>query len=131
MSTIAVLGAGSYGTALAIQLARLGNDTRLWGRDAEHMRRLEADRANAEYLPGCKFPPALKAVADLRAAVRGADDVLLAVPSHALHPVLRTVAPMLEPQQGIASAVKGLEPGTGKLVHELVQDIVGRERRLA
>jgi glycerol-3-phosphate dehydrogenase (NAD(P)+) len=131
MSAIAVLGAGSYGTALAIQLARLGNDTRLWGRDAEHMRKLEAERANAEYLPGCKFPPSLKAVADLRAAVQGADDVLLAVPSHALHPVLRTVAPMLAPGQGIASAVKGLEPETGKLVHEVVQDMVGRDRRLA
>lgn len=131
MSAIAVLGAGSYGTALAIQLARLGNDTRLWGRDAGHMRRLEAERVNAEYLPGCKFPPLLKAVADLRAAVQGADDVLLAVPSHALHPVLRTVAPMLAPGQGIASAVKGIEPETGKLVHEVVQDIVGRERKLA
>jgi glycerol-3-phosphate dehydrogenase (NAD(P)+) len=131
MSTIAVLGAGSYGTALAIQLARLGNDTRLWGRDAAHLHRLEADRVNAEYLPGCKFPPALKPVADLRAAVQGADDVLLAVPSHALHPVLRLVAPMLGPGQGIASAVKGLEPDTGKLVHEVVQDVVGRERKLA
>jgi glycerol-3-phosphate dehydrogenase (NAD(P)+) len=131
MTTIAVLGAGSYGTALAIQLARLGNDVRLWGRDAEHMRQLEAERVNAEYLPGCKFPPSLAPVADLRAAVQGADDVMLAVPSHALHPVLRTVAPMLQPAQGIASAVKGLEPETGKLVHEVVQDIVGRERRLA
>jgi glycerol-3-phosphate dehydrogenase (NAD(P)+) len=131
MSAIAVLGAGSYGTALAIQLARLGNDTRLWGRDAAHMRTLEADRVNAEYLPGCKFPPSLRAVADLRAAVQGADDVLLAVPSHALHPVLRTVAPMLAPGQGVISACKGLEPETGKLVHEVVQDIVGRERKLA
>ena len=131
MSAIAVLGAGSYGTALAIQLARLGNDTRLWGRDAAHMRTLESDRVNAEYLPGCKFPPSLRAVADLRAAVQGADDVLLAVPSHALHPVLRTVAPMLVPGQGIASAVKGLEPETGKLVHEVVQDMVGRARRMA
>ena len=131
MSAIAVLGAGSYGTALAIQLARLGNDTRLWGRDAAQVRTLEAERVNAEYLPGCKFPPSLKAVADLRAAVTGADDVLLAVPSHALHPVLRTVAPMLAPGQGLVSAVKGLEPGTGKLVSEVVQDIVGRERRLA
>src|SRR5690348_10242265 len=129
MSAIAVLGAGSYGTALAIQLARLGNDTRLWGRDDEHMARLASDRVNAEYLPGCKFPPSLKPVADLRAAVQGAADVLLAVPSHALHPVLRTVAPMLKPGQGLVSAVKGLEPDSGKLVSEVVQDIVGRERK--
>lgn len=131
MSAIAVLGAGSYGTALAIQLARLGNDTRLWGRDAPHMQQMAAERVNAEYLPGCKFPPSLHPTADLRAAVQGADDVLLAVPSHALHPVLRTVAPMLKPGQGLVSAVKGLEPETGKLVHEVVEDIVGKGRRLA
>ena len=131
MSAIAVLGAGSYGTALAIQLARLGNDTRLWGRDTAHMQQMAAERANGEYLPGCKFPPSLQPTADLRAAVQGADDVLLAVPSHALHPVLRTVAPMLKPGQGLVSAVKGLEPDTGKLVHEVVEDIVGKGRKLA
>ena len=131
MSTIAVLGAGSYGTALAIQLARLGNDTRLWGRDAEQMRKLDAERVNADYLAGCKFPPSLKPLADLRAAVTGADDLLIAVPSHALHAVLRTVAPMLKPEQGIACACKGLEPGTGKLMHEVIEDIVGRGRKLA
>jgi glycerol-3-phosphate dehydrogenase (NAD(P)+) len=131
MATIAVLGAGSYGTALAIQLARLGNDTRLWGRDAAQMRKLDEERVNAEYLPGCKFPPSLKPTADLRAALDGAGDVLIAVPSHALHPVLRIVAPLLKPEQGIISACKGLEPDTGKLVHEVVEDIVGRGRKFA
>ena len=131
MGTIAVLGAGSYGTALAIQLARLGNDTRLWGRDADQMRKLADERVNAEYLPGCKFPATLQPTSDLRAAVDGAPDLLIAVPSHALHPVLRIVAPLLKPEQGIASAVKGIEPETGKLVHEVVGDIVGRSRHFA
>jgi glycerol-3-phosphate dehydrogenase (NAD(P)+) len=128
---IAVLGAGSYGTALAIQLARLGNDTRLWGRSAGHLQQLAAERVNAEYLPGCKFPPALAPTADLRAAVAGADDLLIAVPSHALHAVLRIVAPLLTPAQGIASACKGLEPDTGKLGHEVVGDILGKGRKFA
>jgi glycerol-3-phosphate dehydrogenase (NAD(P)+) len=131
MAAIAVLGAGSYGTALAIQLARLGNDTRLWGRDAAQMRRLDEERVNAEYLPGCKFPPSLKPTADLRAALDGAADVLIAVPSHALHPVLRVVAPLLKPEQGIISACKGLEPETGKLVHEVVESIIGTGHRIA
>ena len=131
MPTIAVLGAGSYGTALAIQLARLGNDTRLWGRNADHLRQLAEERINAEYLPGCKFPPALTPTADLREAVTGAEDLLVAVPSHALHAVLRIVAPMLTPAQGIASACKGLEPQTGKLVHEIVADMVGAGRKFA
>jgi glycerol-3-phosphate dehydrogenase (NAD(P)+) len=95
------------------------------------MWRMAEERVNAEYLPGCKFPPTLAPIADLRAAVAGAADVLVAVPSHALHPVLRVLAPMLQPEQGIASAVKGLEPETGKLVHEVVEDIVGRGRRFA
>jgi glycerol-3-phosphate dehydrogenase (NAD(P)+) len=131
MTAIAVLGAGSYGTALAIQLARLGNDTRLWGRDAAQMARLDAERVNAEYLPGCKLPPTLTPTADLRAALAGAEEVLVAVPSHALHAVLRVAAPLLAPGQGIVSACKGLEPETGKLVHEVVGDIVGRARRFA
>ena len=131
MSAIAVLGAGSYGTALAIQLARLGNDTRLWGRGHEAMRQMAAERVNAEYLPGCKFPPSLKPTADLRASVAGAEDLLVVVPSHALHAVLRIVAPLLGPGQGIASACKGLEPDTGKLVHEVVEDILGKGRKFA
>ncbi len=131
MGAIAVLGAGSYGTSLAIHLARLDHDTRLWGRNAEHMRQLEAERVNAEYLPGCKFPANLKATADLREAVTGAEDILVAVPSHALHAVLRIVAPLLKPEQGIASACKGLEPNTGKLVHEVIEDILGKDRKLA
>jgi glycerol-3-phosphate dehydrogenase (NAD(P)+) len=131
MTGIAVLGAGSYGTALAIQLARLGNDTRLWGRDAAQMRALAADRVNAEYLPGCKFSPSLRPTSDLREALQDAGDVLIAVPSHALHAVLRVAAPLLRPGQGVVSAVKGLEPDTGKLVHEVVQDIVGRDHKFA
>ena len=126
-----MLGAGSYGTALAIQLARLGNDTPLWGRDAAQMQRLAEERVNAEYLPGCKFPPKLAPTSDLRAAVTAAEDLLIAVPSHAIHAVLRPVAPMLKPEQGIACAVKGLEPETGKLMHEVIEDIVGKGRKLA
>jgi glycerol-3-phosphate dehydrogenase (NAD(P)+) len=128
---IAVLGAGSFGTALAIQLARRGNDTWLWGRSADHMRVLAEQRVNAEYLPGCKFPPSLHPTGDLGQALAAADDLLIAVPSHSLHAVLRIAAPLLRPEQGIASACKGLEPETGKLVHEVVEDIVGRDRKLA
>jgi glycerol-3-phosphate dehydrogenase (NAD(P)+) len=131
MTPIAVLGAGSYGTALAIQLARLGNDTILWGRNAAHVKKLADERANAEYLPGCKFPPKLSVTSDLAAAVRAGEDLLIAVPSHALHAVLRIVAPLARPEQGIVAAVKGLEPGTGKLVHEIIEDVLGKDRRLA
>jgi glycerol-3-phosphate dehydrogenase (NAD(P)+) len=95
------------------------------------MERLKTERVNAEYLPGCKLPPRLKPTSDLGEAVSNADDLLIAVPSHALHALLRLVAPLLKPEQGIVSAVKGLEPETGKLVHEVVAGMVGAQRRFA
>jgi glycerol-3-phosphate dehydrogenase (NAD(P)+) len=130
-ASIAVLGAGSYGTSLAVHLARMGGKAWLWGRDRAQLEHLAADRENKEYLPGVKFPKGLVIEPDLRAAVAAADHVLVAVPSHALHAVLRLIAPMLEPGHGVASASKGLEPETGKLGHEVVADILGRDCRYA
>lgn len=121
---IAVLGAGSFGTALAIQLARRGADTLLWGRDAARQVQLQQARENPRYLPGCHFPVKLMATADLATAV-AAEDLLVATPSHALRATLDAVLPMLRPHQGIACACKGLEPGTGRLVHEVIEDVVG------
>src|SRR4029077_10896883 len=74
---IAVLGAGSWGTALAIQFARSGRPVRLWGRDRERLAGLSARRRNERYLPSATFPPALEVEADLTAALAGAHDVLV------------------------------------------------------
>lgn len=131
MNAIAVLGAGSYGTSLAIHLARRGLEVCLWGRDAQQMAALAAARENERYLPGCKFPPKLRVEPELRAAVAAADHLLLAVPSHALHALLRIVQPLLRPEQGVACACKGLEPSTGNLVHEVVEDVLGGARHMA
>ncbi len=128
---IAVVGAGSYGTALAVHLARLKHTVTLWGRNRDEMAHLAADRENKEYLPGVKFPKSLAIDTDLRAAIASADHVLVAVPSHALHAVLRLIAPMLKPEQGIICAAKGLEPETGKLAHEIAAEVVGADRRFA
>ena len=83
-STCVVLGAGSWGTALAIQLARLSRPTVLWGRDPAHVAALARQRSNERYLPQAAFPDSLHVEADLAAAVRSASDLLIAVPSHAL-----------------------------------------------
>ncbi len=131
MGAITVLGAGSYGTALAIHLARKEIETHLWGRDGNQMLQLARERENKEYLPGCKFPPLLKPEADLAAAVAAGDDILIAVPSHALNPVLRALAPLLRPEHGIASACKGLEPETGRMAHEVIEDVLGKGRKVA
>src|SRR3546814_4015893 len=83
-SAVAVLGAGSWGTALAALIARHGHRTVLWGRDAAIVEAIDQRHENPRYLPGIALPEGLRATIDLAAAMRGADLVLVVVPSHAL-----------------------------------------------
>ena len=131
MAGLGVLGAGSYGTAMAIQVARRGTPTRLWGRNEAELAAMQAARVNTRYLPGCHFPASLTATADLEATVRGSAHLLIVVPSAALRETLDRIAPLLDAEQGLACACKGLEPGTGRLVHEVVADALGEARALA
>ncbi len=128
---VAVLGAGSWGTALAILLARKGIDTRLWGRNPEYLADLASERCNNRYLPGIVFPRALSVLVDLAAAVSGARDILLAVPSEGFRALLRQLKPMIGPDARIMWASKGLEPGSGKLLHHLVAEELGGQRAMA
>ncbi|HET8882465.1 MAG TPA: NAD(P)H-dependent glycerol-3-phosphate dehydrogenase [Solimonas sp.] len=125
---VAVIGAGSFGTALAIQLARRGSPTLLCGRDAAKLAAMEAARENAQYLPGCHFPVKLHAHADLAAAAHAADELLIATPSHVLRATLEQLKPLLRDGQGIVAACKGLEPHTGKLVHEVIGEVLADSR---
>lgn len=131
MAELCVLGAGSFGTALAIQLARKDQPAWIWGRKPAHMQALNEARENAQYLPGCKLPAKLKVTADIAEAVRGADHVVVSVPSHAFRETLQSIAPLLRDGQGIACACKGLEPGTGKLAHEVFAEVLGGSRPFA
>lgn len=126
-----VLGAGSFGTALAIHLARRDHATALWGRDGVAMAAMQSARENPAYLPGCAFPLKLTASADLAEVVSGSADLLVATPSHALRAMLERIRPLLRPGQGIACACKGFEPGTGLLVHEVIEDVLGTDVPLA
>lgn len=128
---IAVLGAGSWGTALAIQLARSGRPTRLWGRDAAQLAAMQRERRNARYLPEAEFPDCLTLTADLGAALDGALDVLVAVPSHALRGLLEELAPRLAPGVRLAWATKGFELDTGKLPHQVAREVLGPARAIA
>jgi len=128
---IAVLGAGSWGTALALQFARGGRTVRLWGRDTAQLREMTAARMNARYLPGIAFPDNLVVETDLDKCVRGASDVLVAVPSHGLRETLLKVAPLLEPEARVCWATKGFELATGKLPHQVAREILGEQRRVA
>ncbi len=122
---IAVLGAGAFGTALAIQLSRRGASAFLWGRDAAVMAAMQARRENLRYLPDCDFPAHLTATADLAHVVAESADVLIATPSPALRETCERLKPLLRPEQGVACACKGLEPGSGRLAHEVINEVLG------
>jgi glycerol-3-phosphate dehydrogenase (NAD(P)+) len=123
----AVLGAGSWGTALAVHLARTGHPTVLWGRDAAQMAAFSAARCNTRYLAATPFPDALRIESDLASAVARADELLLAVPSHGFRECLEQVAPLMRPGMRIAWATKGFELDTGKLPHQVANEVIGIE----
>jgi glycerol-3-phosphate dehydrogenase (NAD(P)+) len=131
MSAVAVLGAGSWGTALALHLARSGNQVRLWGHDAGHISQLARKRRNSRYLPDVIFPVALQPVPDLDAALVDTDLVLLAVPSQGFIDTLDRLRTRLPAGHGLSWATKGLEPGSGRLLHRVVGERLGSDRPLA
>ncbi len=128
---IAVIGAGSWGTALAILMARNGLWVRLWGHLPEEMAQLIRDRENRLYLPGIPFPDRLEPVVHLQQALEQVDDVLVAVPSHAFPDILETLVNKLSTETGVCWATKGLEPRSGRLLHEVAEEHLGKERATA
>ena len=115
---VAVLGAGSWGTALAALIARNGFPTVLWGweRDAENIAAIDGRGENARYLPGIALPRQLRATTDMAAALADADLVLVAVPSHAFAQTLEALAPLRPADAGVSWATKGFEPGSGRFL---------------
>jgi glycerol-3-phosphate dehydrogenase (NAD(P)+) len=122
---VAVLGAGSWGTALAIQFARAGHPTRLWTRSAADADAMRAARQNARYLPDAKFPDAIEIHTDLVTSVRDAVAIIIAVPSHGLRELLVRLKPLLARDARLAWATKGFELDTGKLPHQVAYDVLG------
>jgi glycerol-3-phosphate dehydrogenase (NAD(P)+) len=120
-----VIGAGSWGTALAILLAREGHTTHLWGRDAAQREAMDHARRNLRYLPDAAFPEDLQIAAELPAALKISRDVLIAVPSHAFRATLTNIRPHLNPHTRIAWATKGFELSTGLLPHQVVREVLG------
>ncbi len=131
MSTVAVLGAGSWGTALAMQLARNGHQVRLWGRDGAALSEMRRRRQNPRYLPGVPFPAGLDAEPDLRIALAAAGAILIAGPSHAFAALLDLVVDEVRRAGGLAFASKGFEPGSGRFLHEIAAEKLGSSVSLA
>ena len=117
---VAVLGAGSWGTALAIHLGRAGLPVRLWARDPARAAAMRATRENARYLPGAALPDGVEVAADTAAALAGSAIVLIAVPSHFVEAVLATAAGRIPDGAVIVSATKGLEPVQGLRMSEVL-----------
>jgi glycerol-3-phosphate dehydrogenase (NAD(P)+) len=126
MRTVTVLGAGSWGTALAVHLGRIGHDVRLWARDAALVDDMAARRANAVYLPDVRLPASVSVTAALEQALDSAELVVSAIPSHGCRGVIRTAAPLLASGAVIVSATKGLEAGSMLRMSEVVGDEAGR-----
>ena len=119
--TVAVLGAGSWGTALALQLARNGLQVNLWGHQADHVIRLRELRENTDYLPGFPLPDNINPQENLATAVEQVRHLLIAVPSKGFRDLLQSLKPLLGENQVLFWASKGFEIETGKLLHEILE----------
>jgi glycerol-3-phosphate dehydrogenase (NAD(P)+) len=120
-----VLGAGSWGTALAVHLGGSGRRVRLWGRDPGLVAEMSVRRANPTYLPDVTFPDPLEPVAALGPALAGAAYVIVAVPSHGLRAVMRQAAPFIPAGAVLVSATKGVEADTLQRMSEVMADETG------
>ncbi len=116
---VAVLGAGSWGTAIAIALAREGHAVSLWGRDGPACEAMQRERRNARYLPETTLPAELVVLPALDDALDGAELAVLAVPSHAIGVTLDALAGAGAPPR-LVWATKGFDPATGRLLHEVI-----------
>jgi glycerol-3-phosphate dehydrogenase (NAD(P)+) len=122
---VAVLGSGSWGTALAVHLGRTGHRTILWGIETDELTAMTRTRVNSRYLPGITLPDRVEIEHDFERAVAQADQLLVAVPSHAFREVLERAKPLLRPGQRVAWATKGFELSTGLLPHDVATEVLG------
>ncbi|WP_437658221.1 NAD(P)H-dependent glycerol-3-phosphate dehydrogenase [Sorangium sp. So ce1182] len=126
MANVAVIGAGAWGTALAKLLADKGNPTALWAHQGELAERIGRERQNHRYLPGVELPESLRATSDLEDALRGAELVVVVVPSHALREVVREAGRHIPRDALVCSATKGIENDSLMLMSEVLVDELGR-----
>jgi len=128
---IAVIGAGSWGTALALQFARSGREVRLWGRDSALLAAMRTAGVNSRYLPDAPFPANLHVETDLGSCLRDVRDLVVAVPSHGLRDTLTSIKPLLNDTARICWATKGFELRSGKLPHQVAAETLGDDRAMA
>ena len=125
MKQIAIIGGGSWGTALAVVAARAGHNVALWSRSAEVVASINAQRVNSRYLTATSIPASVRASADMRETLDQASMVLLACPSHAARELLTTMSPLLDEAAIIVSVSKGIEVESGKRISEIAKEAAG------
>ena len=126
---VAVIGAGSWGTALAIMAARAGHDVTVWSRNQAVIDSINRGHLNSAYLKGAAIPEQVRALSDLSEAVAAKDLVILTAPSHAARELLVRMSSGLAPDAIIVSAAKGIEVETGKRISEIVHEVVSHEKQ--
>jgi glycerol-3-phosphate dehydrogenase (NAD(P)+) len=126
MKPIAILGAGSWGTALALYLSRRGQTVRVWSVDPTEIHAMQTERANNRFMPGHTLPETLHPTADLAEAVADVEDILMVVPSIGFRQTLMSVKPHLNPNARIICATKGLDANTGELLNHVTEEVLGK-----
>ena len=125
MKRIAIIGAGSWGTALAVMAARAGHEVQLWSRDCDLVSSINHQRLNSRYLTSVQVPPSVSASNDIVAVLDQAEQVLFAAPSHAARELLTSLAPHLHEAAIVVSVAKGIEIETGKRISEIFKEVAG------
>lgn len=128
---ILILGAGSWGSALALHLAKSGQSVRLWSYEVSEIANLLAERVNNQYLPGFPFPDSIYPTANLVEGIKDVEDILIAVPSIAFRETLGMLRPIINQKIRLICATKGLDAETGQLLHQSTADVLGTDYAFA
>ncbi|MCM3709786.1 NAD(P)H-dependent glycerol-3-phosphate dehydrogenase [Sporosarcina luteola] len=131
MEKVSVIGAGSWGTAIAFVLAENGHDCLLWTRRSEQSAEINEKHSNASYLPGIALPENLKASSDLKEAVQHADSIVIAVPTKAIRALSSEINQLADQSKLIIHVSKGIEPDTLKRISEVIEEEVSPGKRKA
>jgi glycerol-3-phosphate dehydrogenase (NAD(P)+) len=123
---IAVIGAGNWGTGLAIMAARAGHEVLVWSRNSRVVDSINSEHTNPVYVIGAQIPETVRATGDLAGALIEAELIILAAPSHATRQILEGMVPVLRPSSIIVSATKGIEIETGKRISQVVTDVMNK-----
>ncbi len=129
MKRIAIIGGGSWGTALAVIAARAGHEVRLWSRNADVVNSINEQRVNASYLKSVQIPSSVAATSELNTALEHAELVLFVAPSHAARELFTAISPHLSDSTIIVSLSKGIEIETGKRISEIAKEVIGTTNR--